>query len=106
MTFDLLLGDIQPNELIPIVGMIGAVIIVPSIAILTYHQRKMAEIVRKNDGSEIVPAVLQELKSMREEMRLMQSQLNSTTIAVDDMRDQSSRPGTARDELRQRVEGS
>jgi hypothetical protein len=66
----------QPFEvLIPI-----TVLLIPIVAILTHHQRKMAEIVHRHGAT---PAVMAEVERLREEVAHMRNLLNEQTIAVD-----------------------
>lgn len=66
----------QPFEvLIPL-----TILLIPIVAILTHHQRKMAEIVHRQGAT---PAVMSEVERLREEVAHMRNLLNEQTIAVD-----------------------
>jgi len=56
------------------------VFMIPIVAILTYHQRKMAEIVHRNGAT---PAVLDEIRSLRVEIREMKQLVHQQAIVVD-----------------------
>lgn len=60
---------------------------IPIAAILTSHQRKMAELIHgKGQAGEFNHQVLAELQSLRAEVNAMRSQLNEQAIIVDDLR--------------------
>jgi hypothetical protein len=61
---------------------------IPIIAILTHHQRKMAELIHKNHQPEVLPAVVDEVNRLRTELQGMRTELNSTRIELDDLRNQ------------------
>ncbi|MCC7433509.1 MAG: hypothetical protein IT363_02415 [Methanoregulaceae archaeon] len=61
--------------LIPITALL-----IPIVAILTYHQRKMAEIVHRHGAT---PQVMGEVERLRQEVAHMRMLLNEQTIAVD-----------------------
>lgn len=63
------------------------IFMIPIIAILTGHQRKMAEIVHRNQGN-ANPQTLAETAQMREEMRQLRELMNQQTIAIDNLRDE------------------
>ena len=67
---------------------------IPIIAILTHHQRKMAELIHKNHQPELLPAVTEEINRLRSELQNMRTELNSTRIELDDLRTQ--RPAVSR----------
>lgn len=62
--------------LIPIVA-----VMIPIIALLTAHQRKMAEIIHSNN-----PAQNAEVDALRQEVRELRTLVNQQTISLDDMR--------------------
>ena len=104
MAWQLLAQGYNPNiELfIPIVAIvIGGFIAVA--AIMTAHQRKMAELIRKNDSPELLPALMEELKQIRSEMQTMRTELHQTTIAIDDVRATSGGPPAVPQDLSQRI---
>lgn len=55
-------------------------LMIPIVALLTYHQRKMAEIVH---GTGATPAVLDEIRQLRSEIREMKMQMHQQAIVVD-----------------------
>lgn len=62
-------------DLVPIMALM-----IPIVAILTYHQRKMAEIVHRNGAT---PQVLDEIRQLRTEIREMKVQMHQQAIVVD-----------------------
>jgi carbonic anhydrase len=75
----------MPDE---IAAIIAAVMFfgIPIVAILTHHQRKMAELIHRKHGSEISPIVVEEINRLRAEVQQLRSELHETTIALDDVR--------------------
>jgi hypothetical protein len=67
------------------------IFMIPIIAILTAHQRKMAEIVHGNrdNNQNLSPhyATQQDLAMMREEMRQMRELIHNQTLAIDNLAD-------------------
>lgn len=55
-------------------------LMIPIVAILTYHQRKMAEIIHRNGAT---PPVLSEIQSLRSEIKEMKQLLHQQAIVVD-----------------------
>ena len=84
----------QVNEEMVVVVMAMLFFGVPIIAILTHHQRKMAELIHKNHQPEMLPAVAEEINRLRSELQHMRTELNSTRIELDDLRTQ--RPSAQR----------
>ena len=74
----------MPDEFIAVVAIV-MVFGIPIVAILTHHQRKMAELIHRNHA-EVNPIVVEEVNRLREEVSQLRSQLNETTIALDDAR--------------------
>lgn len=66
-------------------GLGALLFMIPIAAILTHHQRKMAEIVRKERGGDVAPALLEEIKQLRSEVLSMRTELNANTIAIDNV---------------------
>ncbi|HXH61534.1 MAG TPA: hypothetical protein VNI20_09265 [Fimbriimonadaceae bacterium] len=64
----------------------GIVLMTPVIAIVTYHQRKMAEIVHKAKSGDGLQTVIAELVKLRQEVKSLREQTNANTIALDDVR--------------------
>ncbi|MBX3114995.1 MAG: hypothetical protein KF836_10560 [Fimbriimonadaceae bacterium] len=75
------------GELIPIVA-IMMVFGIPIAAILTTHQRKMAELIhgKQAEAQQINPAVMHELQTLRGEVSRLRDQVNSQTLALEDLR--------------------
>lgn len=73
------------ENFIPIVA-IMMVFGIPLVAILTHHQRKMAELIHSKGVTEISPVVLDEVQRLRAEVQQLRQELHETTIALDDMR--------------------
>jgi hypothetical protein len=77
-------GAEQLAVLIPII-----IFMIPIVAILTAHQRKMAEIVHgSNSNQNTNPQALAETTQMREEMRQLREMMNQQTLAIDNLRDE------------------
>lgn len=63
------------EALIPIVALM-----IPIVALLTHHQRKMAEIVHRQGAT---PQVMHEVELLRAEVAHMRNLLNEQTISLD-----------------------
>jgi hypothetical protein len=63
------------DAMIPIIALM-----IPIVAILTYHQRKMAEIVH---GHGATPLVMDEIRQLRLEVQQMKEQVHQQAIVVD-----------------------
>ena len=86
--------------MIPIIAIVmGGFIAVT--AIMSGHQRKMAELVRKHNSPEALPALIEEMKQLRGEVQSMRTELHQTTIAIDDVRTSSG--GEAQKGLSRRI---
>jgi hypothetical protein len=72
------------EEMIPIVAIL-MVFGIPIIALLTHHQRKMAELIHSR-GQDLNPVVMDEVQRLRAEVQQMRRELHETTIALDDVR--------------------
>ncbi|MEA2554296.1 MAG: hypothetical protein QOJ65_2472 [Fimbriimonadaceae bacterium] len=76
---------------------------IPIVAILSAHQRKMAEIIHRNNQNG--PA---EIDSLRQEIRELRTIIHQQTIAMDDIRSRgalgTSQPSTG--EVRDRLSGT
>lgn len=72
------------ESLIPIVAIL-MVFGIPLVAILTHHQRKMAELIhaKRND---VNPLVMDEVQRLRNEVAQLRTELHEATIALDDLR--------------------
>ncbi len=74
----------MPEELIAIIAIL-MVFGIPMVAILTHHQRKMAELIHSKHN-EINPVVIEEVERLRAEVQRLRTELHETTIALDDVR--------------------
>ena len=79
----------MPDEVIAILGMM-LVFGIPIIAILTHHQRKMAELIHQKKN-EVTPDMGAALHGIAEEVRQMRQELHNQAIAVDDLKDRVER---------------
>ena len=60
---------------------------IPIAAILTSHQRKMAELIHgKQDGHAVNQTLLAEVQALRAEVHALRGQVNEQAIIVDDLR--------------------
>lgn len=57
---------------------------IPMVAILTAHQRKMAELMRGNQTNDQSANLARELQMMREEVRSLKDQVNRQALVLDD----------------------
>ena len=65
----------------------GLFVVVPVVAILTVHQRKMAEIIHRSPGREDVSSqVLERLDAMQREIAEIRHRQNETILALEDRR--------------------
>ena len=71
------------EDFVGIVGSILAVFGIPTIAILTHHQRKMAEIIHRNQPQQVDPDVQQQLNVMQAQMADMRSMMQEHIIKSD-----------------------
>lgn len=62
----------------------GITMMIPIVAILTHHQRKMAELVNRDKGGD--PRLLDEVLRLREEVEALRRQQYETAIALDDLK--------------------
>ncbi|MES1228269.1 MAG: hypothetical protein ABUL72_06320 [Armatimonadota bacterium] len=75
--------------IIPIVAIVCAVgipLMIPIVAIMTGHQRKMAELMRGGQNShtdQVVGQLAAEVHSLRQTVAQMQDQMNQLAISVD-----------------------
>jgi uncharacterized protein YoxC len=69
------------------IGLAAVVLLlgIPIVAILTHHQRKMAELIHAKHN-EINPVVIDEVERLRAEVQRLRTELHETTIALDDVR--------------------
>lgn len=83
-------------NILPVVLALAVMFGIPVVAILTHHQRKMAELIHgRHNASEDqrVAALLSELQQMRAEMGVLRDRVNAQAIASDDgLLDQVSPP--------------
>lgn len=75
------------DELIPIVAIL-MVFGIPMVAILTHHQRKMAELIHgKNQENQTTGQMLHEVHQLRQEVERLRQSVNEQRIEMDDIRD-------------------
>lgn len=88
-----------------LVGVIlgGLALMIPVVAMIMHHQRKMADAVRKNVGQDVLPDVVVELQQLRNEVQAMRSELNANTIAIDDAKQRSLSPPPTPTGIEQRI---
>ncbi|QYK53829.1 MAG: hypothetical protein KF824_02790 [Fimbriimonadaceae bacterium] len=88
------------DELIPIVA-IMMVFGIPIAAILTHHQRKMAELIhgKQAEAQQMNPAIMHEIQSLRGEVARLRDQVNSQTLELEDLRS----PHIAAQDMSQRL---
>lgn len=81
----------MPDELIPIFA-IMMVFGIPMVAILTAHQRKMAELIhgKQQQANDLGPLV-NEVQALRQEVYELRQRMNEQQIALDDLRDSAMR---------------
>ncbi|MCE9557481.1 MAG: hypothetical protein K8R88_00875 [Armatimonadetes bacterium] len=73
----------DPEKLIPIVAIL-MVFGVPMMAILTHHQRKMAELMHSRaNQADAIPQLAGELQMLREEVRSLRDQMNQQILKSD-----------------------
>ena len=70
------------NVLIPLAS-IGLIFGIPIIAILTTHQRKMAELIHRNQPQQVDPMIQQQLASMQSQISDMRSMMQDHIINND-----------------------
>lgn len=76
---------IQEEEMILAMVLGGMALLTPVIALVTYHQRKMAEIVHKGREGDGLKTVVAEVVRLREEVKSLRQETNANTIALDDL---------------------
>lgn len=87
----------MPGELIPLLA-IALVFGIPIVAILTSHQRKMAELIHHGQGDhQSQAALMHELQSLRAEMAQLRATVHQQALDLDDLRP------LARHDLQQRI---
>lgn len=74
---------------------------IPIAAILTHHQRKMAELIhgKQAEAMQVNPAIMHEVQSLRAEVARLRDQVNSQTLAIEDLRT----PHTTGQQMTQRL---
>ncbi len=71
------------EDLIPLAGIV-MVFGIPLAAILTHHQRKMTELIHSKHQAPVQSMeTMHEIASLRQQMAVLQDQVNHLTIAVD-----------------------
>ena len=79
-----------------IVVPLGLFVVLPVVAILTRHQRQMAEILHKNQGADYAHMLLEKLDQMQAEIERLKERQNDVILSLD-----SSKPSAP--SLEQRV---
>jgi len=74
-----------PDDIAPMMAMV-LVFGIPIIAILTSHQRKMAEMFHGRRDQNLDAQILMELQNMRSELTMLKQRVNDVTLAVDDQK--------------------
>lgn len=75
-----------PDELIPMV--LGAMtLLIPIVALLTAHQRKMTELMAKS-GRHVDAGLQAEVAALKAEVASLRGELHRQALAMDDMRRQ------------------
>lgn len=82
----------------------GITMMIPIVAILTYHQRKMAEIIHRERGTSD-PRLLEEVVRLREELDRVKQGMYETSIALDDLRAPKPPMASAPERLEERIGG-
>ena len=75
------LADI-PEVMIPLTA-VALIFGIPIIAILTTHQRKMAELIHRNQPQQVDPMIQQQLASMQSQISDMRSMMQDHIINND-----------------------
>lgn len=98
----------QVSEEIAAIMMGGIVFLIPIVAILTHHQRKMAELVhgRKQEGQQpdALPYVHDRMNAMERELAEIKELVKNQTIALDNL-SRSTPPSTSEEGLADRLQG-
>jgi signal transduction histidine kinase len=84
------------EEMIPLVAVV-MLFGIPIAAILTAHQRKMAELLNGRPDQNVNPAVMHEIQALRHEVARLQETVHQQAIALDDIR------GLARTDMAHRL---
>ncbi len=71
-----------PEVTIPLLA-VGLIFGIPIIAILTTHQRKMAELIRRSQPQQVDPMIQQQLSSMQSQISDMRSMMQDHIINND-----------------------
>lgn len=82
----------------------GLALMIPIVALVTHHQRKMADAVRNQSGKDVLPDLLAELQHLRNEVKSMRTELNANTIAIDDAKQKSFAPPPVPQDVSQRIQ--
>lgn len=82
-------------------GVTGLFFLIPIIAILTYHQRKMAEIIHRRDVRD--QSDKGEIQALRAEVYELKQLLHTQMIAMDGLNRTSVPPPTPHAEIEQRL---
>jgi signal transduction histidine kinase len=73
------------ENLVPIIGTVMALGI-PIVAILTAHQRKMAELFHGNQNQNLNQQLAYEIQQLRQEVRTLKDQVNQQVLSTDSYR--------------------
>ncbi len=104
MTIGVLLAQ-MPLDGGQIVGVVlgGLALMIPIVAMIMNHQRKMADAMRKHTGQASMPDVVAEIQQLRQEVQAMRSELNANTIAIDDAKLRTLSPPPTPTAIEQRI---
>jgi len=70
----------MPEEFFGMLIGFGLVVVLPLVAVLTHHQRKMAELVHRNHGQ---AQASQEISALRQEIYELKQLIHQQAIALD-----------------------
>lgn len=66
---------------------LGAIVLmIPIAAILKHHQRKTAEIFQKKQGDDVLPAIMDELTQLRQEVQSMRTDMNTVAMGIGEIK--------------------
>ena len=104
MTIGVLLAQ-MPLDGGQIVGVVlgGLALMIPIVALIMNHQRKIADAMRKHAGQALMPDVIAEIQQLRHEVQAMRSELNANTIAIDDAKQRPLSPPPTPTAIEQRI---
>lgn len=79
----------SPNELegiAMIVVPLGLFVVLPVVAILTRHQRQMAEVLNRDQGSDVTHLLMDKLDQMQAEISSLRERQNDIILTLDTRR--------------------